>query len=317
MEARLKSDLDMTLYQGLFPRVRTTDIPVSGVADALGVLGQRTALAAVPLRRVLVGTFEDVREACADLLKAWRTAVEDTWWGHVETVVMVRGGNCRGRGSMLGLVCEHVSDLVRYGARPVYVDILDEDETYPRRCADELASHVAYVGLTANIPEAAAWRRSLGIEDQLRASMWRVWPTQYTDEGAVHLGLTTTTPKLLLRTTSGGGIVCRSWHDEVEKLLSRAISTVQMVHGYGQADINLIRGKACQVDVSLDVAWVERLTLDELPHELCQAHDDPVAMHWAQDRLKAGELTDDDLGQVRGRRTPRKPRKRPSAHKEK
>lgn len=295
MQESLKNDLDTTMYQGLFPRVRTTDIPISDVADALGVLEQRTALAAVPLRRVLVGTFEDVRETCADLLKVWRTAVEDTWWGHVETFVMVRGGNWRDRESMLGLVCEHESDLVRYGARPVYVDILDEDETCPRRCADELASHVAYVGLTADIPEAAAWRRSLGIEDQLRASMWRARLTQYTDLGAVHLGLTTTTPKLLLRMTSGGGIVCRSWRAEVEKILRRTISTVQMVNGYGEADICLIRDKACQVDVSLDVAWADRLALDELPHELCQAHDDPVAMRWVQDRRKAGELTDNDL----------------------
>ena len=69
-ERRLKDALRTSMYMDLFPMVRTDDIPESDLANAIGLPNRPTALVVVPLSRALVGTFQDMRQACEDLVDA-------------------------------------------------------------------------------------------------------------------------------------------------------------------------------------------------------------------------------------------------------
>ena len=90
MTERLKDALRTSMYMDLFPMARTDDIPESDMANAIGLPNRPTAMAVVPLSRVLVGTFQDLRQACEDLVDAWSAATANTRWEDSCPVCLVR-----------------------------------------------------------------------------------------------------------------------------------------------------------------------------------------------------------------------------------
>lgn len=290
-ERRLKDELRTSMYMDLFPRVRTDDIPESAMANAIGLPNRPTAMAVVPLSRVLVGTFQDMRLACEDLVDAWTAATATTRWEDSRPVCVVRGAYGDRRKAVLGLVCAGESELLVPGewGGLLNIDRLPDD---PDDMVDALAASVARFGLTSRIEEAAAWRLGCGIGSPLPAGMWSVDVTQYPELGTVRLGLITNSDWLLLARRNGD-IVYLPWRDEVEARVRLAVSVVQRINGGGEAGVCLLRGSSCRMYVTLDKSFAP-VTLDELPWELSQAKDDPFVVRWVQDRLKAGEPVDAD-----------------------
>lgn len=291
MKERLKDELRTSMYMDLFPLVRTDDIPESDMANAIGLPNRPTAMAVVPLSRVLVGTFQDMRQACDDLLDAWTAATANTRWEDSRPVCMVRGAYGDRRKAVLGLVCAGESELLVPGewGGLLNFDRLPDD---PDDMVDALAASVANFGLTSRIEEAAAWRLGCGIGSPLPAGMWSVDVTQYPELDTVRLGLIAYSDWLLLARRNGD-IVYLPWRDEVEARVRWAVSVVQRVNGGGEAGVCLFRGSCTRVYVTLDKSFAP-VALDELPHALCQAKDDPFVVRWVQDRLKAGEPVDAD-----------------------
>ena len=290
-EKRLKDELRTSMYMDLFPMVRTDDIPESDMANAVGLPNRPTAMAVVPLSRVLVGTLQDMRQACEDLLDAWTAATANTRWEDSRPVCMVRGAYGDRRKAVLGLVCAGESELLvpgEWGGLLNFDRLLDD----PDDMVDALAASVASFGLTSRIEEAAAWRLGCGIGSPLPAGMWSVDVTQYPELGTARLGLIAYSDRLLLARRNGD-IVYLPWRDEVEARVRWAVSVVQRINGGGEAGVCLFRGSCSLVYVTLNKSFAP-VTLDELPHALCQAKDDPVVVRWVQDRLKAGEPVDAD-----------------------
>ena len=277
------------MYMDLFPLVRTDDLPESDMADTIGLPNRPTAMAVVPLSRVLVGTFQDMRLACEDLVYAWSEATANTQWEDSRPVCVVRGAYGNRRKAVLGLVCAGESELLVPGewGSLLNFDRLPDD---PDDMVDALAASVASFGLTSRIEEAAAWRLGCGIGSPLPAGMWGVDVTQYPELDTVRLGLITYSDWLLLALRDGD-IVYLPWRDEVEARVRWAVSVVQRINGGGEAGVCLLRGSSSRVFVTLDKTFAP-VTLDDLPYELSQAKDDPVAARWVQDRLKAGEPVD-------------------------
>ena len=289
MTERLKDELRTSMYMDLFPLVRTDDIPESDMANAIGLPNRPTAMAVVPLSRMLVGTFQDMRLACEDLVYAWSEATANTQWEDSRPVCVVRGASGDRRKAVLGLVCAGESELLVPGewGGLLNFDRLPDD---PDDMVDALAASVANFGLTSRIEEAAAWRHGCGIGSPLPAGMWSVDVTQYPELDTVRLGLIAYSDWLLLARRNGD-IVYLPWRDEVEARVRWAVSVVQRINGGGKANICLFRGSCTRVYVTLDKSFAP-VTLDELPHALCQAKDDPFVVRWVQDRLKAGEPVD-------------------------
>ena len=289
MKERLKDELRTSMYMDLFPMVRTDDIPESDMANAIGLPNRPAAIAVVPLSRVLVGTFQDMRLACEDLVYAWSEATANTQWEDSRPVCVVRGAYGDRRKAVLGLVCAGESELLVPGewGGLLNIDRLPDD---PDDMVDALAASVASFGLTSRIEEAAAWRLGCGIGSPLPAGMWSVDVTQYPELGTARLGLITCSDWLLL-VLRDGDIVYLPWRDEVEARVRWAVSVVQRINGGGEANICLLRGSSSRVFVTLDSTF-DPVALDDLPYELSQAKDDPVVTRWVQDRLKAGEPVD-------------------------
>ena len=291
MKERLKDELRTSMYTDLLPLVRTDDIQESDMANAIGLPNRPTAMAVVPLSRVLVGTFQDMRQACEDLVYAWREATANTQWEDSRPVCVVRGAYGDRRKAVLGLVCAGESDLLVPGewGGLLNIDRLPDD---PDDMVDALAASVARFGLTSRIEEASAWRLGCGIGSPLPAGMWSVDVTQYPELDTVRLGLITYSSWLLLARRNGD-IVYLPWRDEVEARVRWAVSVVQRINGGGEAGVCLFRGSCSRVYVTLDKSFAP-VTLDDLPYELSQAKDDPFVVRWVQDRLKAGEPVDAD-----------------------
>lgn len=291
MKERLKDELRTSMYMDLFPMVRTDDIPESDMANAIGLPNRPTAMAVVPLSRMLVGTFQDMRLACEDLVYAWSEATATTQWEDSRPVCVVRGAYGDRRKAVLGLVCAGESELLVPGewGGLLNIDRLPDD---PDDMVDALAASVASFGLTSRIEEAAAWRLGCGIGSPLPAGMWSVDVTQYPELDTVRLGLIAYSDWLLLARRNGD-IVYLPWRDEVEARVRWAVSVVQRINGGGEAGVCLFRGSCTRVYVTLDKSFAP-VTLDDLPFELSQAKDDPVVTRWVQDRLKADEPVDAD-----------------------
>lgn len=291
MTERLKDELRTSMYMDLFPMVRTDDIPESDMANAIGLPNRPTAMAVVPLSRMLVGTFQDMRLACEDLVYAWSEATATTQWEDSRPVCVVRGAYGDRRKAVLGLVCAGESELLVPGewGGLLNIDRLPDD---PDDMVDALAASVASFGLISRIEEAAAWRLGCGIGSPLPAGMWSVDVTQYPELDTARLGLLTYSDRLLLARRNGD-IVYLPWRDEVEARVRWAVSVVQRINGGGKANICLLRGSSSRVFVTLDSTFGP-VALDDLPFELSQAKDDPVVTRWVQDRLKAGEPVDAD-----------------------
>ena len=285
MKERLKDELRTSMYMDLFPMVRTDDIPESDMANAVGLPNRPTAMVVVPLSRVLVGTFQDMRQACEDLVDAWTAATANTRWEDSCPVCLVRGAYGDRRKAVLGLVCADESELLAPGE---WGSLLKIDRMPDLGdMVDALAASVARLGLTSRVQEATEWRLGNGISVPLPAEMWSVDVTWYPELGTARLGLITNSAWMLLAMRDGT-LVYRPWRDRaeplvcVETLVSHAVSVVERLNGGGKANICLLRGSSSRVFV----------TLDELPHALCQAKDDPFVARWVQDRLKAGEPVD-------------------------
>ena len=291
MKERLKDELRTSMYMDLFPLVRTDDIPESDMANAIGLPNRPAAMAVVPLSRVLVGTFQDMRLACEDLVYAWSEATANTQWEDSRPVCVVRGAYGDRRKAVLGLVCAGESELLVPGewGDLLNIDRLPDD---PDDMVDALAASVASFGLTSRIEEAAAWRLGCGIGSPLPAGMWSVDVTQYPELDTVRLGLIAYSDWLLLARRNGD-IVYLPWRDEVEARVRWAVSVVQRINGGGEAGVCLFRGSCTRVFVTLDSTFGP-VVLDDLPYELSQAKDDPVVVRWVQNRLKAGEPVDAD-----------------------
>ena len=290
MKERLKDELRTSMHMDLFPLVRTDDLPESDTANAIGLPNRPTAMAVVPLSRVLVGTFQDMRQACEDLVDAWTAATANTRWEDSCPVCLVRGAYGDRRKAVLGLVCAAESELLAPGewGSPLNIDWMPDLGDM----VDALAASVARFGLTSRIEEATAWRLGNGISVPLPAEMWSVDVTRYPELGTARLGLITNSAWLLLAKRAGT-LACRPWRDGVETLVRQAVSVVERLNGGGKANICLLRGSSSRVFVTLDSTFGP-VALDDLPWELSQAKDDPVVTRWVQDRLKAGEPVDAD-----------------------
>ena len=293
-ERRLKDELRTSMYMDLFPMVRTDDIPESDMANAVGLPNRPTAMAVVPLSRVLVGTFQDMRQACEDLVDAWTAATANTRWEDSCPVCLVRGAYGDRRKAVLGLVCADESELLAPGE---WGSLLKIDRMPDLGdMVDALAASVARFGLTSRVQEATEWRLGNGISVPLPAEMWSVDVTWYPELGTARLGLITNSAWLLLAMRDGT-LAYRPWRDRaeplvcVETLVSHAVSVVERLNGGGKANICLLRGSSSRVFVTLDSTFGP-MALDDLPWELSQAKDDPVVVRWVQDRLKAGEPVD-------------------------
>ena len=295
-EKRLKDELRTSMYMDLFPMVRTDDIPESDMATAVGLPNRPTAMAVVPLSRVLVGTFQDMRQACEDLVDAWTAATANTRWEDSCPVCLVRGAYGDRRKVVLGLVCADESELLAPGE---WGSLLKIDRMPDLGdMVDALAASVARLGLTSRVQEATEWRLGNGISVPLPAEMWSVDVTWYPELGTARLGLITNSAWMLLAKRAGT-LVYRPWRDRaeplvcVETLVRQAVSVVERLNGGGKANICLLRGSSSRVFVTLDSTFGP-VALDDLPWELSQAKDDPVVVRWVQDRLKAGEPVDAD-----------------------
>lgn len=283
------------MYMDLFPMVRTDDIPESDMANAIGLPNRPTAMAVAPLSRVLVGTFQDMRQACEDLVDAWTAATANTRWEDSCPVCLVRGAYGDRRKAVLGLVCAAESELLAPGEWGALLNI----DWMPDLgdMVDALAASVARFGLTSRVQEAAAWRLGNGISVPLPAEMWSVDVTRYPELGTSRLGLITNSAWLLLLVQRDGTLAYRPWRDRaeplvcVETIICHAVSVVERLHGGGKANICLLRGSSSRVFVTLDSTFGP-VALDDLPYELSQAKEDPVVVRWVQDRLKAGEPVD-------------------------
>ena len=296
-ERRLKDELRTSMHMDLCPMVRTDDIPESDTASAIGLPNRPTAMAVVPLSRVLVGTFQDMRQACEDLVDAWTAATANTRWEDSCPVCLVRDEYGAKRKAVLGLVCAGESDLLVPGewGGLLSIDRLPDDLG---DMVDAIAASVARFGLTSRVQEAAEWRLGNGISVPLPAEMWSVDVTWYPELGTARLGLITNSAWLLLAMRDGT-LVYRPWRDRaeplvcVETLVRQAVSVVERLNGGGKANICLLRGSSSRAFVTLDSTFGP-MALDALPWELSQAKDDPVVVRWVQDRLKAGEPVDAD-----------------------
>ena len=294
-ERRLKDELRTSMYMDLLPLVRTDDIQESDMASAIGLPNRPTAMAAVPLSRVLVGTFQDMRLACEDLVYAWSEATANTQWEDSCPVCVVRGAYGDRRKAVLGLVCAGESELLVPGE---WGDLLNIDglPDNPDDMVDALAASVACFGLTSRIEEATEWRLGNGIGVPLPAGIWSVDVTWYPELGTACLGLLTASNRLLL-SQRDGTLVYHPWSDRtdpfvcVETRVRLAVSVVELLNGGGKANICLLRGSSSRVFVTLD-STLGPVALDDLPYELSQAKDDPFVVRWVQDRLKAGEPVD-------------------------
>ena len=287
-ERRLKDELRTSMYMDLFPMVRTDDIPESDMANAIGLPNRPTAMVVVPLSRVLVGTFQDMRQACEDLVDAWTAATANTRWEDSCPVCLVRGAYGDRRKAVLGLVCADESELLAPGE---WGSLLKIDRMPDLGdMVDALAASVARLGLTSRVQEATEWRLGNGISVPLPAEMWSVDVTWYPELGTARLGLITNSAWMLLAQRDGT-LVYRPWRDGVETIIRHAVSVVERLNGGGKANICLLRGSSSRVFVTLDSTFGP-MALDDLPHELSQAKDDPVVVRWVQDRLKAGEPVD-------------------------
>ena len=296
MTERLKDELRTSMYMDLFPMVRTDDIPESDMANAIGLPNRPTAMVVVPLSRVLVGTFQDMRQACEDLVDAWTAATANTRWEDSCPVCLVRGAYGDRRKAVLGLVCADESELLAPGE---WGSLLKIDRMPDLGdMVDALAASVARFGLTSRIEEATEWRLGNGISVPLPAEMWSVDVTWYPELGTARLGLITNSAWLLLAQRDGT-LAYRPWRDRaeplvcVETIICHAVSVVERLHGGGKANIFLLRGSSSRVFVTLDSTFGP-VALDDLPYELSQAKEDPVVVRWVQDRLKAGEPVDAD-----------------------
>ena len=289
-ERRLKDELRTSMYMDLFPMVRTDDIPESDMANAIGLPNRPTAMAVVPLSRVLVGTFQDMRQACEDLVDAWTAATANTRWEDSCPVCLVRDEYGAKRKAVLGLVCADESELLAPGEWGSLLKIgrLPDDLG---DMVDAIAASVARFGLTSRVQEAAEWRLGNGISVPLPAEMWGVDVTRYPELGTARLGLITNSAWLLLLAQRDGTLVYRPWRDGVETIIRHAVSVVERLSGGGKANICLLRGSSSRVFVTLDSTF-DPVALDDLPWELSQAKNDPVVVRWVQDRLKAGEPVD-------------------------
>ena len=296
-EKRLKDELRTSMYMDLFPLVRTDDLPESDTASAIGLPNRPAAMAVVPLSRVLVGTFQDMRQACEDLVDAWTAATANTRWEDSCPVCVVRGAYGDRRKTVLGLVCAGESDLLAPGewGALLSIDKLPDDLG---DMVDAIAASVARFGLTSRVQEATEWRLGNDISVPLPAEMWSVDVTWYPELGTARLGLITNSAWLLLAMRDGT-LAYRPWRDRaeplvcVETLVGHAVSVVERLNGGGKANICLLRGSSSRVFVTLDSTFGP-VALDDLPYELSQAKDDPVVARWVQDRLKAGEPVDAD-----------------------
>ena len=293
-EKRLKDELRTSMYMDLFPMVRTDDLPESDLANAIGIPNRPTAMVVVPLSRALVGTFQDMRQACEDLVDAWSAATANTRWEDSCPVCLVRGAYGDRRKAVLGLVCADESELLAPGE---WGSLLKIDRMPDLGdMVDALAASVARLGLTSRVQEATEWRLGNGISAPLPAEMWSVDVTWYPELGTARLGLITNSAWMLLAQRDGT-LAYRPWRDRaeplvcVETLVSHAVSVVERLNGGGKANICLLRGSSSRVFVTLDSAFGP-VALDDLPWELSQAKDDPVVVRWVQDRLKAGEPVD-------------------------
>ena len=293
-EKRLKDELRTSMYMDLFPMVRTDDIPESDMANAVGLPKRPTAMVVVPLSRVLVGTFQDMRQACEDLVDAWTAATANTRWEDSCPVCLVRGAYGDRRKAVLGLVCADESELLAPGE---WGSLLKIDRMPDLGdMVDALAASVARLGLTSRVQEATEWRLGNGISVPLPAEMWSVDVTWYPELGTARLGLITNSAWMLLAQRDGT-LMYRPWRARaeplvcVETLVRHAVSVVERLNGGGKANICLLRGSSSRVFVTLDSTFGP-MALDDLPHELSQAKDDPVVVRWVQDRLKAGEPVD-------------------------
>ena len=289
-EKRLKDELRTSMYMDLFPMVRTDDLPESDMANAIGLPNRPTATAVVPLSRVLVGTFQDLRQACEDLVDAWTAATANTRWEDSCPVCLVRDEYGAKRKAVLGLVCADESELLAPGE---WGSLLKIDRMPDLGdMVDALAASVARFGLTSRVQEATEWRLGNGISVPLPAEMWSVDVTWYPELGTARLGLITNSAWMLLAMRDGT-LVYRPWRDGVETLIGHAVSVVERLNGGGKANICLLRGSSSRVFVTLDSTFGP-VALDDLPWELSQAKDDSVVTRWVQDRLKAGEPVDAD-----------------------
>ena len=289
-EKRLKDGLRTSMYMDLFPMVRTDDLPESDMANAIGLPNRPTATAVVPLSRVLVGTFQDLRQACEDLVDAWTAATANTRWEDSCPVCLVRDEYGAKRKAVLGLVCADESELLAPGE---WGSLLKIDRMPDLGdMVDALAASVARFGLTSRVQEATEWRLGNGISAPLPAEMWSVDVTWYPELGTARLGLITNSAWMLLAMRDGT-LVYRPWRDGVETLIGHAVSVVERLNGGGKANICLLRGSSSRVFVTLDSTFGP-VALDDLPWELSQAKDDSVVTRWVQDRLKAGEPVDAD-----------------------
>ena len=289
-EKRLKDELRTSMYMDLFPMVRTDDLPESDMANAIGLPNRPTATAVVPLSRVLVGTFQDLRQACEDLVDAWTAATANTRWEDSCPVCLVRDEYGAKRKAVLGLVCADESELLAPGE---WGSLLKIDRMPDLGdMVDALAASVARFGLTSRVQEATEWRLGNGISAPLPAEMWSVDVTWYPELGTARLGLITNSAWMLLAMRDGT-LVYRPWRDGVETLIGHAVSVVERLNGGGKANICLLRGSSSRVFVTLDSTFGP-VALDDLPWELSQAKDDSVVTRWVQDRLKAGEPVDAD-----------------------
>ena len=149
MKERLKDELRTSMYMDLFPMVRTDDLPESDMANAVGLPNRPTAMAVVPLSRVLVGTFQDMRQACEDLVDAWTAATANTRWEDSCPVCLVRDEYGAKRKAVLGLVCADESELLAPGewGSLLKIDWMPDLGDM----VDALAASVARLGLTSRV----------------------------------------------------------------------------------------------------------------------------------------------------------------------